>query len=86
MVHEINKVDNPTHLTIDEIEQKFWDNYVLVTNTTARSNAGVVRYFCYANEPELTNIIMEMDKDESTYGDCLIYYVGPGRGFLGVYV
>jgi len=86
MERKVYRVENPEYLTVDEISDKFWDNFVLVTNTETGSNAGIVRYYCHSNEPELTNIIMEMDKDEKTYGDCLIYYVGQGRGFLGVYV
>ena len=86
MKSKIYRVENPEYLTLPEISEKFWDNFVLVTNTATNSMAGIVRYYCYSNEPELTDIIMEMDKDEETYGDCLIYYVGQGRGFLGVYI
>ena len=85
MKHKIITVESPEHLSIDSIKDRFWDNYVLVSNMKSGSNAGVVRYYCYANEPGLTELVMEMDKDEATYGDCMIYYVGPGRGFLGVY-
>ena len=84
--HEIHMVTDPEPLSLDEIKAKYWDNYVLVTNTSEGNLAGVVRYYCYANEPELTEIIMELDKDEAEYGDCLLYYVGPGRGFVGVYL
>jgi len=83
---EVFRVENPEHLTMEEISKKFWDNFVLVTNTTSNAKSGIVRYYCYSNEPELTDLIMEMDKDEETYGDCVIRYVGQGRGFLGVYV
>ena len=86
MKNSVHAVETPEHLTVDAIKEKYWDNYVLVTNTKKGGTAGIVRYFSYANEPELTSLIMEMDKDEETYGECLIYYVGPGRGFLGVYV
>lgn len=86
MKREIHRVENPEYLSIAEISKKFWDNFVLVTNTSVNSKAGIVRYYCYSNEPELTDLIMEMDKDEETYGDCLIYYVGQGRGFLGLYL
>ena len=86
MKHAVHAVENPEHLTLDQIKERYWDNYVLVTNSEGESIAGIVRYYCYANEPELTDLIVEMDKDEATYGDCLMYYVGPGRGFLGVYV
>ena len=86
MKHPVCAVDNPEFLTFDMIKEKYWDNYVLVSNTEDGGVEGVVRYYCYANEPELTDLIMEMDKDEETYGDCLMYYVGPGRGFLGVYL
>ena len=86
MRHEIHRVADPESLSLDEIKNRYWDNYVLVTNTREDSLAGVVRYYCYANEPELTEIIMEMDRDEAEYGDCMIFYVGPGRGFVGVYL
>ena len=86
MKREIYVVENPEYLTMDEISKKFWDNFVLLTNITSNSKAGIVRYYCYSNEPGLTGLIMEMDKDEETYGDCIIRYVGHGRGFLGVYV
>ena len=82
---KVYKVEIPEYLSVEEISKKFWDNFVLVTNTTG-SNAGIVRYYCHSNEPELTKLIMEMDKEEETYGDCLIYYVGQGRGLLGVYM
>ena len=86
MKHAVHAVETPEQLNVDAIKEKYWDNYVLVTNAKTGGTAGIVRYYCYANEPELTSLIMEMDKDEAIYGECLIYYVGPGRGFLGVYV
>ena len=86
MRHAVHMVENPEHLTLYQIKDKFWDNYVLVTNAVEGSHSGIVRYYCYSNEPELTQLIMEMEKDMETYGDCLLYYVGPGRGFMGVYL
>ena len=62
MKHAVHTVENPEHLTLDMIKKKYWDNYVLVSNTEEGGIAGIVRYYCYANEPELTEIIMEMDR------------------------
>ena len=86
MKHEVYTVENPVLLSLDKIKEKYWDNYVLVTNTEGGGKTGIVRHYCYANEPELTEIIMEMDKNAETYGDCLLFYVGPGRGFPGAYI
>ena len=86
MRYEVHRVADPEPLSMDEIKARYWDNYVLVTNTKEGNLSGVVRYYCYANEPELTEIIMELDKDEAEFGDCLLFYVGPGRGFVGVYL
>ena len=86
MRYEVHRVVDPEPLSMDEIKARYLGNYVLVTNNKEDSLSGVVRYYCYANEPELTEIIMELDKDESEYGDCLLFYVGSGRGFVGVYI
>lgn len=85
MNKEVIRVENPAYMTLEQIKEQFRDNFVLVTNTMD-SPAGIVRFYCQNNVPELTDIIMEFDKNTEQYGDCKIYYVGPGRGFMGVYL
>jgi len=78
-VKKVVKVDNPEYMSIDEMASEFWDNWLLISNS-AGGNSGIVRYYCYSNTQELTDLIMEMDKDFDTYGECNLRYVGPGRG------
>ena len=76
----IKKVENPQYQTIQEIAQSFWDNWLIISNMTDSPSGGIVRFYCYANKEELTDIIIEMDKNYEEYGDCIIRYVGPNRG------
>jgi len=77
-MHKIVKVDNPIYLSVEEMADKFWDNWLLISNSFG--NSGIVRYYCYGNTQELTDKIMELEKDSDTYGECLLRYIGPGRG------
>ena len=77
-MHEVKKVENPIFQSIDEIVQDYWDNWLLISNSSG--NSGIVRYYCLINAKELTDLIMELDKDFENYGECLLRYVGPGRG------
>ena len=79
-MYQINKVDNPKYQHISEIASDFWDNWLIISNTDKEALNGIVRYYCYSRKKELTDIIMEMDKDFETYGDCIIRFVGPSRG------
>ena len=75
----VNKVENPQYQTMQEIAQKYWDNWLIISNLTENPSGGIVQFFCYANIDELTDIIIKMDKDFDVYGDCIIRYVGPSR-------
>jgi len=79
-MHEIIKVENPEYQTMQDIAHDYWDNWLIITNLTDTPSGGVVRFYCYVNNEELTDIIIEMDKLYDVYGDCIIRYVGPGRG------
>ena len=82
-MHKIKKVENPKYQDMAEIASDFWDNWLLISNTASGTQGGIVRYYCYARRKELIDIIMEMDKDFETYGDCEIKFVGPSRGWIG---
>ena len=77
---EVKKVESPTYREMDEIARIYWDNWLLISNLTDRPEGGVVQYYCAANKDELWDFVMEMDKDFSAYGDCIIRFVGPSRG------
>ena len=47
MRYDIHRVTDPETLTLDEIKGRYWDNFVLVSNTKKGSLAGVVRYLIY---------------------------------------
>ena len=79
-MYEIKKVDEPKYQSMSEIASEYWDNWLIISNTPENTQGGIVRYYCYARKEELTDIIMEMDKDFDTYGDCEIKFVGPSRG------
>ena len=79
-MYQIKKVDNPKYQHMSEIASDFWDNWLIISNTDKDSLNGIVRYYCYLRKNELFDIIMEMDKDFETYGDCEIKFVGPSRG------
>jgi hypothetical protein len=78
-VDKVIKVDEPKHQGIDEIAKAFWDNWLLISNVTDNPKGGVVRHYCRVRDGSLTSIIMDMDQDYDTYGECVIRYVGPGR-------
>jgi len=82
-MYEIKKVDNPKYQSMSEIASDYWDNWLVLSNAPENAPGGIVRYYCYSREDELTDIIMEMDKDFDTYGDCMITFVGPNRGWVG---
>ena len=82
-MYEISKVDKPKYQDMSEIASDFWDNWLVISNTAKNAQGGIVRYYCYLRKNELTDLVMEMDKDFDTYGDCMIRFVGPNRGWIG---
>ena len=79
-MYTVKKVDNPYYQTMQDIAQKYWDNWLIISNLTDSPSGGIVQFYCYVNSDELTDIIIEMDKNPELYGDCIIRYVGPNRG------
>ena len=82
-MYEIKRVNKPKYQSMSEIASDYWDNWLVISNTANGTPGGIVRYYCYSRKAELTDIIMEMDKDFDTYGDCEIRFVGPSRGWVG---
>ena len=78
-MREIKKVENPIYQDMDVIADEYWDNWLLISNLTETPRGGVVRYFCHVKDQKLWDLIMDMDKDFDTYGDCILRYVGPSR-------
>ena len=79
-MHEVIKVDDPKRQDMDEIVTLYWDNWLLISNVTDRPKGGIVRYYCHVRDISLTDLIMDMDMDFDTYGECIIRYVGSSRG------
>ena len=79
-MYEVKKVDEPKLQDMGEIAELYWDNWLLISNVTDEPRGGIVRYYCYARDSSLTSLIMDMDKDYDTFGECIIRFVGPSRG------
>ena len=82
-MYEVKKVSDPRYQYMSEIATDFWDNWLVISNADEGAQGGIVRYYCYSRKEELTDLIMEMDKDFETYGECMIRFVGPRRGWIG---
>ena len=79
-MYDVMRVEDPIHQDMDDIVRTYWNNWLLISNFTDKPDGGIVQYYCAMNKDELWDLVMEMDQDFKTYGDCLIRFVGPGRG------
>ena len=79
MVKKINAVENPKFQTMREISEEFFGYWVLITNKSDSPWGGIVRYYYPTRDDELWDVIMEMDKDDATYGSCMVKYIGSGE-------
>ena len=87
VIGEIIKVENPIYQTKEEIYKQYWGKQVIISNMKhtpigVQWVGGVVRYYS-KTQGGLTDIIIEMDGDEETYGRCDIFYIGPVFPSLG---
>ena len=80
VVYEVKMVNKPKRQDMEEITELYWDNWLLISNLADEPKGGIVRYYCHDRDSSLTNLIMDMDKDYDTYGECVIRFVGPSRG------
>jgi len=79
-MEDIRKVNEPKYQDMDEITKLYWDNWLLISNMGDDLKGGIVRYYCNVRNNNFTTLIMDMDKDFDTYGECVIRFVGPSRG------
>ena len=78
-MNEIKKVENPIYQEMDEIACHYWDNWLLISNLTDNPSGGIVRYYCYVKDKRLWELIINMDNDFDTYGNCILRFIGPSR-------
>jgi hypothetical protein len=80
IISKITQVKNPVYQTKEEIDKKYWGKKLIISNMKhspagIRWVGGVVRYYS-KTFGGLTDIIIEMDKDEEAYGRCDLIYAG----------
>ena len=80
----VKKVEEPKFQTLDEMMKDYIGYHVLVSNFFDKDinlpPKGMVRYYSPKRSDGLWEIIMKMDGDEETYGDCDIYGFVPPPG------
>ena len=82
-MNKVTKIENPAFQTMKQIEKHFIGNWVLISNVTDNPRGGVVRYTSKLKSDGLFQLIMELDNDFDTYGDCLVRSAIPVDSALG---
>ena len=84
MKNNIYKVENPVYLTEDEIQKKYWDKQVLLTNVKmtpdfSQMDGGIVRYYATDAKDKLYKKLAELRRTEGedVIENCGIEYIGP---------
>ena len=84
MENRVYKVENPVYLSEEEIEKKYWDKQVLMTNIEmtpnfSRIDGGIVRYYAIDANEELYKKLAELRRTEGedAIESCSIRYIGP---------
>lgn len=83
MEERVYKVENPVYLKKDEIQEKYWDKQVLMTNVEmtpdySRMDGGIVRYYAIDAKDELYGILRKLRENEGDgIESCGIEYIGP---------
>ena len=84
MEKNIYKMENPVYLKKDEIQKKYWNKQVLLTNVQmtpdfSRMDGGIVRYYATDSMDELWALLRELRENEGNDAieSCSIQYVGP---------
>ena len=84
MDNQIYKVENPVYLKKEEIDKKYFDKQVLMTNiemtpTFSRMDGGIVRYYAFDAKDELYKKLAELreTEGEDIIECCGIRYIGP---------
>ena len=83
MGKQIYKVENPVYLKKDEIQKKYWDKQVLMTNVKmtpdfSSMDGGIVRYYATNAKDKLYKKLRELRKTEGddVIESCGIEYIG----------
>ena len=84
MDKQIYEVENPVYLTEDEIDEKYWDKQVLLTNVQmtpdfSKMDGGIVRYYAIDAKDKLYEKLRELreTEGEDVIEVCGIEYIGP---------
>jgi len=79
----VYKVENPIYETMDKIIEKYWDNWLIMSDRTNNPIGGKVLYYCKnrTNELERTLDVLDENWEENGFPDTT--FVGPSRGFMG---
>ena len=80
---KMSKVENPIYETMDIIMDKYWDNWLIVSDKTNDPIGGKVLFYCRNRTNELERTLDELDKDPEAFGFPDTIFVGPSRGFMG---
>ena len=80
---KVSKVENPVFQTMKQVEKTYRGNWVLITNISKNPIGGIVRYTSKLKSDGLFDVIMDLDNNPETYGDCDIRSVIPTDGSLG---
>ena len=80
----IYRVENPVYLKKDEIQKKYWEKQVLLTNVEmtpdfSQMDGGIVRYYADNSMSELWELLSKLRETEGvdTIDCCSVEYVGP---------
>ena len=80
---KVSKVENPVFQTMTQVEKTYIGNWVLITNISRNPIGGIVRYYSKLKSDGLFEVIMDLDDNPETYGDCDIMSVIPTDSSLG---
>ena len=82
MKNRVYKVEEPVYLKKEEIQEKYWDKQVLLTNVEMTSDfssmdGGIVRYYAIDAKNELYRILRKLrDTEGDVIESCSIQYIG----------
>ena len=82
-IYKVSKVENPAYETMDIIMEKFWDNWLIMSNQTVDPIGGKVLFYCHNRTDELESMLDLLDEDPEENGYPDTVFVGPSRGFMG---
>ena len=84
MSSDIKRIANPKYMTMEEIKQQYWENWLLVSNTDGEDwiSGGIVQYISDKSK-NLYEKMRELDKESEKYGSTMVFYIGDKGNMLG---